>query len=197
MLERFSMDRAKVVSSLPATHFRMSIEQFFPKNKGKEDMERVLYASAVASLMHAMVCQRTDIALAVGKQSLLQQHRRLEFSSTKKFIRELGFNQQSYVLFCDSLSAIHLDKNSSFMQDQSTLINDSILARAKGSPTLVDSTSIDSVNALRISPSAPRLIQVIPPLLIDVTKRSMMKILALFIHDTLSSWPQANQCHYQ
>lgn len=60
------MDRAKVVSSLPATHFRMSIEQFFPKNKGKEDMERVPYASAVGSLMYEMVCQRTDIALAAG-----------------------------------------------------------------------------------------------------------------------------------
>ena len=32
----------------------------------------------------------------------------------KKFIRELGFKQESYVLCCDSQSAIHLGKNSSF-----------------------------------------------------------------------------------
>ena len=32
----------------------------------------------------------------------------------KKFIQELGISQERYVLFCDSQSAIHLGKNSTF-----------------------------------------------------------------------------------
>ena len=32
----------------------------------------------------------------------------------KNFIRELGFKQEKYVLFCDSQSAIHLGKNVAF-----------------------------------------------------------------------------------
>jgi len=32
----------------------------------------------------------------------------------KKFMQELGQNQESYVLYCDSQSAIHLSKNSTY-----------------------------------------------------------------------------------
>ena len=32
----------------------------------------------------------------------------------KRFLQELGFKQQRYIVFCDSQSAIHLGKNSSF-----------------------------------------------------------------------------------
>ena len=32
----------------------------------------------------------------------------------KKFVHELGFTQEKYVLYCDSQSAIHLGKNSTF-----------------------------------------------------------------------------------
>ena len=32
----------------------------------------------------------------------------------KRFFQELGFKQHRYVVLCDSESAIHLDKNSSF-----------------------------------------------------------------------------------
>ena len=32
----------------------------------------------------------------------------------KKFVNELGFEQDKYVLFCDNQSVIHLSKNASF-----------------------------------------------------------------------------------
>jgi hypothetical protein len=66
VLERFNMNNAKVVSSPLATHFKLSTKQSPSTDEEKEDMERIPYASAVGSLMYAMVCTRPDIAHAVG-----------------------------------------------------------------------------------------------------------------------------------
>ena len=60
------MDQAKVVSSPFTTHFKLSTKQNPSTAKEMEDMSRVLYASAIGSLMYAMVCTRLDIAHAVG-----------------------------------------------------------------------------------------------------------------------------------
>mgnify|MGYP002869993966 CR=1 FL=1 len=201
VLERFNMDKAKVVSSPLATHFKLNSKQSPSTDEEKEDMEKVPYASAVGSLMYAMVSTRPDIAHAVGVvsrflsnpgrehwnavkwimrylrgtsnfrlsfgsgkpmligytdadmaadvdsrkstsgylitlscgavswQSRLQKCIALstieaEFIATteackellwmKKFLMELGFKQQRYVLFCDNQSTIHLTKNSTF-----------------------------------------------------------------------------------
>ena len=201
VLERFNMDQAKVVSSPLATHFKLSTKQSPSTAKEMEDMSRVPYASAVGSLMYAMVCTRPDIAHAVGVVSRFlsnpgREHwdavkwimrylrgtsdLRLTFGSgkpvlvgytdsdmagdvdsrkstsgylitfsggavswqsrlqkcvalstteaeyiaateackellwMKKFIQELGFKQQRYVMLCDNQSAIHLGKNSTF-----------------------------------------------------------------------------------
>jgi hypothetical protein len=201
VLERFNMNKAKVVSSPLATHFKLSTKQSPSTDEEKEDMERIPYASAVGSLMYAMVCTRPDIAHAVGVvsrflsdpgrehwnavkwimrylrgtsklclsfgsgkpmlvgytdsdmagdvdtrkstsgylitfsggavswQSRLQKCTALSTTEAeliaateackellwmKKFLQELGFKQQQYVLFCDNQSTIHLAKNSSF-----------------------------------------------------------------------------------
>ncbi|KAJ4716959.1 Retrovirus-related Pol polyprotein from transposon TNT 1-94 [Melia azedarach] len=201
VLERFNMSNAKVVSTPLATHFRLSTKQSLTTDKEKKDMEKVPYASAVGSLMYAMVCTRPDIAHAVGVvsrflsnpgrehwnavkwimrylrgtsnfkltfgsgkpllvgytdsdmagdvdtrkstmgylmtlsggavawQSRLQKCVALstteaEFIAAtetckellwmKRFLQELDFKQQQYVVFCDNQSAIHLSKNSSF-----------------------------------------------------------------------------------
>lgn len=201
VLERFNMDKAKVVSSPIATHFKLSSTQCPSTAKEKEDMRKVPYASAVGSLMYAMVCTRPDIAHAVGVVSrfmsnpgrehweavkwILRYLRgtsdlRLSFGSDKpvlvgytdsdmagdvdsrkstsgylitlsggavswqsrlqkcvalstteaefiaateackeliwmkKFLHELGFKQEHYVMYCDNQSAIYLGKNSTF-----------------------------------------------------------------------------------
>jgi hypothetical protein len=201
VLERFNMNNAKVVSFPLATHFKLSTKQSPSTDEEKEDMERIPYASAVGSLMYAMVCTRPDIAHAVGVvsrflsdpgrehwnavkwimrylrgtsklclsfgsgkpmlvgytdsdmagdvetrkstssylitfsggavswQSRLQKCIALSTTEAeliaateackellwmKKFLQELGFKQQQYVLFCDNQSTIHLAKNSSF-----------------------------------------------------------------------------------
>lgn len=66
VLKRFNMIDAKPVSTPLASHFRLSKEQS-PKTKQEKDfMAKVPYASAIGSLMYAMVCTRPDIAHAVG-----------------------------------------------------------------------------------------------------------------------------------
>ena len=60
------MDKSKVLSTPLAPHLRLS-SQHSPKTYAeKEDMAKVPYASAVGSLMYAMVCTRPDLAYAVG-----------------------------------------------------------------------------------------------------------------------------------
>ena len=78
VLERFSMSKAKLVSSPLASHFKLSNRHNLSTDKEKENMRRVLYASAVGSLMYAMVCTRPDIAYVVGVVScFLSNPRRL------------------------------------------------------------------------------------------------------------------------
>ena len=60
------MNEAKLVSTPLGSHFRLSKEQ---SPKTKEEMDRISkvhYASAIGSLMYAMVCTRPDIAHVVG-----------------------------------------------------------------------------------------------------------------------------------
>ena len=65
-LSRFYMNEAKLVSTSLDSHFELSKEQS-PKTKEERDhMSKVPYASAIGSLIYAMVCTRPDIARAVG-----------------------------------------------------------------------------------------------------------------------------------
>jgi hypothetical protein len=66
VLERFSMDNAKPISTPLANHFRLSTSQCPKTVEETEDMSKVPYASAVGCLMYAMVCTRPDLAYAVN-----------------------------------------------------------------------------------------------------------------------------------
>ncbi|CAH9113366.1 unnamed protein product [Cuscuta europaea] len=66
VLRRLNMDKAKEVSSPLTTNFRLTDKDFPSSEKKIEEMDRVPYASAVGSLMYAMVCTGPDIAHAVG-----------------------------------------------------------------------------------------------------------------------------------
>jgi len=201
VLDRFNMSKAKPVSSPLAGHLKLSSKQSPTSEKENEEMKKVPYASAVGSLMYAMVCTRPDIAHAVGVvsrflsnpgkehwaavkwilrylrgtsrvclcfgngkqvldgftdadmagdidsrkstsgylitysggavswQSRLQKCVALSTTEAeyiaiteaakellwmKKFLQELGLQQERYLLYCDSHSPIHLSKNSTF-----------------------------------------------------------------------------------
>ncbi|KAL5758288.1 hypothetical protein ACOSP7_020899 [Xanthoceras sorbifolium] len=63
------MQDAKPVSTPLGVHFRLSKEQSSKTEEERTHMAKVLYASAIGSLMYAMVCTRPDIAQAVGAVS--------------------------------------------------------------------------------------------------------------------------------
>ena len=55
VIARFNMKNAKVVNTPLANHFRLSKEHSPKTQEEKDYMERVPYASAVGSLMYAMI----------------------------------------------------------------------------------------------------------------------------------------------
>ncbi|CAM8953748.1 unnamed protein product [Rhodiola kirilowii] len=66
ILERFSMQDAKPVKIPLGNQITLSIRDS-PKDQEERDyMQKTPYASAIGSLMYAMVCTRPDIAHAVG-----------------------------------------------------------------------------------------------------------------------------------
>ena len=66
VLNKFNMNEAKLVSTPLYSHFKQSKKQS-PKTEEERDyISKVPYASAIDSLMYAMVCTRLDIAHAVG-----------------------------------------------------------------------------------------------------------------------------------
>ncbi|KAL5825678.1 hypothetical protein ACOSQ3_021741 [Xanthoceras sorbifolium] len=69
VLSRFNMQDAKPVSTPLGIHFRLSKEQSPKTDEERTHMAKVPYASAIGSLMYAMVCTRPDIAQAVGAVS--------------------------------------------------------------------------------------------------------------------------------
>eukprot|EP00253_Pinus_taeda_P031702 PITA_31702 len=66
ILQRFNMQDSKSVKVPIPIGVRLSAEQCPKTQEAEEDMSHVPYASAVGSLMYAMVCTRPDIAHAVG-----------------------------------------------------------------------------------------------------------------------------------
>ncbi|KAE8702283.1 Squamosa promoter-binding protein 2 [Hibiscus syriacus] len=66
VLSRFNMQDAKPVSTPLGVHFRLSKDQSPKTEEEHAHMVKVPYASAIGSLMYAMVCTRPDIAHVVG-----------------------------------------------------------------------------------------------------------------------------------
>ncbi|RVX07254.1 Retrovirus-related Pol polyprotein from transposon TNT 1-94 [Vitis vinifera] len=65
-LSRFNMNEAKLVSTPLGSHFKLSKEQSAKIEEERDHMSKVPYASAIGSLMYAMVCTRPDITHAMG-----------------------------------------------------------------------------------------------------------------------------------
>jgi Reverse transcriptase (RNA-dependent DNA polymerase) len=85
VLRRFNMKNAKQVSTPLAGHFKNLSKLHCPKTKEEHKrMENVPYASAVSSLMYAMVCTKPDISHAVGVVSRYMSNPSSEHSNAVK-----------------------------------------------------------------------------------------------------------------
>ncbi|CAH9120743.1 unnamed protein product [Cuscuta epithymum] len=124
VLQRFRMDNAKSVSTPLASHFKLSVQQCPSTKDEKKEMDRVPCASAVGSLMYAMVCTRPDISHAVGVVSrFLSNPGREHWEAVKWILRylrgssslRLCFGNEKYVLegYTDSDMAGDIDSRKS------------------------------------------------------------------------------------
>ena len=98
VLARFSMQNSKK-GLLPARHgIALSKEQCPKTPQEEEDMRRVPYASAVGSLMYAMLCTRPDICYAVGIVSRYQSNPGLDHWIAVKHILKYLRRTRNYML---------------------------------------------------------------------------------------------------
>lgn len=90
VLCRFNMKDAKPVKTPLAAHFKLSSEQSLENEEDLKSMEGVPYASAIGSLMYAMVGTRPDIAYAVGVVSrFMANPGRLHWEAVQWILRYL------------------------------------------------------------------------------------------------------------
>lgn len=88
ILRRFNMQDCKPISTPLPVNFKLS-SSMSPSNEAeRKEMSRVPYASAVGSLMFAMICTRPDIAQAVGAVSrYMANPGREHWNTVKRILR--------------------------------------------------------------------------------------------------------------
>eukprot|EP00253_Pinus_taeda_P021617 PITA_21617 len=86
ILQRFNMQDSKPVKVPISVGVKLSVENCPKTHEKVEDMSHVPYASAVGSLMYAMVCTRPDITYAVGVLSKFMSKPGKEHWTTVKWV---------------------------------------------------------------------------------------------------------------
>uniref|UniRef100_A0A2N9FUY1 Reverse transcriptase Ty1/copia-type domain-containing protein n=1 Tax=Fagus sylvatica TaxID=28930 RepID=A0A2N9FUY1_FAGSY len=74
ILERFHMHNSKPIDTPMEKGCTLSLDQCPKNDEEKNQMSKVPYASAIRSLMYAMLCTRPDICFAVGMVSRYQSN---------------------------------------------------------------------------------------------------------------------------
>nr|GEU79808.1 retrovirus-related Pol polyprotein from transposon TNT 1-94 [Tanacetum cinerariifolium] len=107
VLKKFNTKDAEARCQPLGDHFKLSKKQAPKTEASKQRMAKITYASAVGSVMYAMVCTRPDIAHTVGVVSRFMSNLGREHYEAVKARIEC-------VLFYDNHSVIHLAKNTVF-----------------------------------------------------------------------------------
>ena len=107
VFQHFSIENAKAVSTPLPGHLKLTIEMC-PKTQEEENkMSKVPYASAIGSLMYAMVCTRLDIAHVVRVISKYMSHLGIEhWNVVKCILRYLRGTSSKCLHFGDSTIAL-------------------------------------------------------------------------------------------
>uniref|UniRef100_A0A2N9EKF5 Integrase catalytic domain-containing protein n=1 Tax=Fagus sylvatica TaxID=28930 RepID=A0A2N9EKF5_FAGSY len=74
ILERFHMHNSKPIDTPMEKGCTLSLDQCPKNDEEKNQMSKVPYASAIGSLMYAMLCTRLDICFAISMVSLYQSN---------------------------------------------------------------------------------------------------------------------------
>ena len=98
VLARFSMQNSKKGQLLTRHGIVLSKEQCPTTPQEEEDMRRVSYASAVGSLMYAMLCTRPNICYAIGIVSRYQSNPGLAHWIPVKHILKYLRRTRNYML---------------------------------------------------------------------------------------------------
>ena len=144
VLLRFNMAGAKPVSTPIAPHFKLSSAQSPQTKEDKEKMKKIPYASAIGSMMYAMVCTRPDISYAVSLVSRFMANAGSEHWNAVKWVLrylahtvsmglhyERNMNEkQAVVGYVDSDYAGELDKRRSLTGYVFTLFGNTISRKA-------------------------------------------------------------------
>ncbi|GJY96432.1 retrovirus-related pol polyprotein from transposon TNT 1-94 [Tanacetum coccineum] len=103
ILQRFNMQDCKPISTPFPTDVKLSSKMSPSSEKERMEMSRVPYASAVGSLMFAMICTRPDIAHAVGVVSrYMAEPGRGHWEAVKRILRYIKGTSDVALCFGDS-----------------------------------------------------------------------------------------------
>ncbi|GKV08223.1 hypothetical protein SLEP1_g19888 [Rubroshorea leprosula] len=155
VLERFGLHEAKAVTTPLGPHFKLSSNLSPEMEEEKKFMARVPYASAVGSLMYAMVCTRPNISHAVSVVSRYMANpgkghwevvkwvlRYLRGTTDVGLVYDRSANPSGNVVgFVDSNFAGNLDKSRSTTRYVFTLLGCAISWKATLQSTIALSTT--------------------------------------------------------
>ena len=100
VLERFSMQSGRLVSSPLPAYLKLSKDDCPKSVEDKATMAKVLYASTCGSLMYAMVATRLDIAYAVGVVSrYMSNPGKKHWEAVKLILRYLSGTAETAMLW--------------------------------------------------------------------------------------------------
>ncbi|CAM8972008.1 unnamed protein product [Rhodiola kirilowii] len=122
ILKRFKMEKAKPVSCPLVTPFKLTKGSSPKDEHEKKEMDKVPYASAVGSLMYAMICTRPDIAFAVGVVSrFLSNPGKDHWEAVKWILRYLKGTSKLCLFYGSGCSTIQAFTDSDMAGDIDTM----------------------------------------------------------------------------
>nr|GEW42722.1 retrovirus-related Pol polyprotein from transposon TNT 1-94 [Tanacetum cinerariifolium] len=103
ILQRFNMQDCKPISTSFPSNVKLSSKMSHSSEEERMEMSRVPYASAVGSLMFAMICTRLDIAHAVGVVSrYMAEPGREHWEAVKRILRYIKGNSDVVLCYGES-----------------------------------------------------------------------------------------------